>query len=468
VTPNSANPVLDVIVVGGGNAALCAALTARHLVPRVVVLERAPELLRGGNSRHTRNIRHSHDGTDTVVTGVYHDEELWRDLVRVSGTDINESLARLMIARSRSCPGFMESHGVRWQPPLRGTLHLARTNRFFLGGGKALVNAYYHTAVSMGIDVHYDSRVVDLAFDGDICTGVIVETSAGHEVLRAKTVVIASGGFEANIDWLAQYWGEAARNFIIRGGPFNDGAVLRVLLDHGARPIGDPKGIHAVAVDARSPRYDGGIVTRIDSIPFGVVVNQSGQRFADEGEDLWPRRYASWGRLIAEQPGQLAFSIFDAKTRGKFIPGVYPPIAAETITDLARAMGLTSSALETTIRNFNSGATDDGDADFSRLDGRRTTGVSVPKSNWAQRIDTPPYYSYPLRPGITFTYLGVAIGQDARVARTDGGAFRNVFAAGEVMSGNVLTKGYLAGIGLTIGTVFGIIAGESAARAATV
>jgi tricarballylate dehydrogenase len=454
----------DVLVIGGGNAALCAALEAFQLGARVGLLERAPKALRGGNTRHTRNIRHVHAGSDRVVTGAYSEDELWRDLVHVSGQDLNDELARLMIARSAECPAFMERHGVRWQPPLRGTLHLARTNRFFLGGGKALVNAYYQTTADHGVDLRYDTRVVELCMEGDRCTGVLADVNGETERFDAKAVVVASGGFEANIDWLADYWGDAARNFIIRGGPFNDGTVLRALLRNGARPIGNPKGFHAVSVDARSPQFDGGIVTRIDSVPFGIVVNQKGRRFADEGEDLWPRRYASWGGLIAEQPGQAAYSIFDSQQHGKFIPGVYPPITAATVPELSARLGIDASAVEQTVCEFNAAISPDGPVDYSLLDGRTTTGLHPRKSNWAQRIDKAPFYAYPLRPGITFTYLGVAVDREARIATTDGEGFKNIFAAGEVMAGNVLTKGYLAGIGLTIGTVFGRIAGESAAK----
>lgn len=456
--------VVDVAVVGGGNAALCAALTARHHVNHVVLLERSPIALRGGNTRHTRNIRHTHARGDDFVIGAYDEEELWDDLLRVSGDDINESLARLTIRESASCPAFMEAHGVRWQPALRGTLHLPRTNRFFLGGGKALVNAYYATARSMGIDVRYDSKVVGLTFEGQRCTRLTVDAPGRRYNLAARAIVIAAGGFEANLDWLEEYWGPRARNFIVRGSPYNDGFVLRLLLDAGAQAVGNPKGFHAVAVDARAPQFDGGIVTRIDSIPFGIAVNAHGLRFADEGEDLWPRRYASWGRLIAEQPGQVAHSIFDAKVYGRFIPGVNAPLSAGSIPELATLLGLEPSTLVQTVRDFNAGAPVDGTVDFSRLDGYGTSGLLPGKSNWALPIDTPPYYGYPLRTGITFTYLGVTVDRDAKVQLTGGGALDNVFAAGEVMAGNVLTKGYLAGIGLTIGTVFGRIAGAGAAR----
>src|SRR5437879_1676723 len=357
-------------------------MTARHLVNRVVLLERAPVELRGGNTRHTRNIRHTHPRPDAYVADSYGEDEMWHDLVRVSGSDINEELARLTTRASESCPAFMESHGARWQPPLRGALSLGRTNRFFLGGGKAVLNAYYATAAAMGVEVRYDSPAVDLTFEGSSCTGVVVERTDRRHVLKGRSVVVASGGFEANLGWLEQYWGSAARNFVVRGSPYNDGMVLQKLLQAGAKAVGDPKGFHAVAVDAGAPRFDGGIVTRIDSVPFGIVVNAQGERFADEGEDLWPRRYASWGRLIAEQPGQVAYSVFDAKVRGRFIPGVNPPLKAPSITELAAALGLEPAALERTAHQFNCSLSDDGLADHSRLDRRSTDGLSPPKSNW--------------------------------------------------------------------------------------
>jgi tricarballylate dehydrogenase len=463
-TPSESTTSRDVVVIGGGNAALCAALTALRGGRRVLLVERAPEDLRGGNTRHTRNIRHIHDGPDEVMTGHYREEELWRDLVKVSGDEINEPLARQMIRESADCPAFMTANGIRWQPSLRGTLHLSRTNRFFLGGGKALVNSYYATAIGLGLEVRYATTVVELEFDGPRCRGIVVESGGRRERIEANAYVIASGGFEANLGWLGEYWGDAAEGFIIRGGPFNDGIVLRRLLEAGASPIGDPRGFHAVAVDARAPRFDGGIVTRIDSLPFSVTVNRDGVRFADEGEDLWPRRYASWGGLIARQPGQVAVSIFDARSRGKFIPGVFPPLEAGSIRDLAGIVGLPVEQVVRTIDEYNAAAPDDGDADFSELDGRSTTGLRPAKSNWAQRIDRPPFYAYPLRPGITFTYLGVQVDAEARICLADGGTTINVVAAGEIMAGNILTRGYLAGVGLTIGTVFGRLAGTTVVR----
>jgi tricarballylate dehydrogenase len=218
-----------------------------------------------------------------------------------------------------------------------------------------------------------------------------------------------------------------------------------------------------VAVDARAPKFDGGIVTRLDSIPLGIVVNTDGQRFHDEGEDVWPKRYATWGALVAQQPGQLAFAITDQKVAGRFMPSVYPAIERSAWPDLAAALELPAAALESTVRAFN-GAVRAGRFDHTQLDDCHTEGLLPPKSHWAQPLDAPPYCAYPLRPGITFTYLGVRVNAGARVLMNGEAVSENIFAAGEIMAGNVLRRGYVAGVGMTIGTVFGRIAGEGAAR----
>jgi len=454
----------DVLVVGGGNAALCAAITARQAGRRVAVLERAPRAFRGGNSRHTRNLRCAHDAPTSVLTGAYGEDEFLADLLRVNGGETDAALSRLLIRQSAQCDAWMGGLGARFQAALRGTLHLSRTNAFFLGGGKALMNAYYAAAARLGIDVLYDAEVVNLAIEeGVFRTATVVVNGARREV-RAAAAVIASGGFESNLEWLREAWGEAADRFVVRGTPYNTGGPLRLLLDAGAESVGDARACHAIAVDARAPRFDGGIVTRLDCLPLGIVVNRDGDRFADEGEDFWPKRYASWGALIAAQPGQDAFCLVDAKMVGRFMPSVFPPLVADSVTGLATKLGLPAQRVTATVDAFNRAARP-GRFDLETLDDCRTEGLEPAKSHWALPLDTPPFHGYPLRPGITFTYLGVQVDEQSRV-RMRSGPSPNLFAAGEVMAGNILRRGYLAGIGMTIGTVFGRIAGAQAADAA--
>jgi tricarballylate dehydrogenase len=456
-----AKQIYDVLVVGGGNAALCAAITARRAGASVLLLESASKDFRGGNSRHTRDIRYMHHGATEFVTGAYGEEEFWQDLYGVTGGATHETLARLTIRNSEELGDWMAANGVRWQKPLRGTLHLARSNLFMLGGGKAMMNAYYDTAAKLGVQIRYETEVHELK----IRDHEFVSALAGREsrVIEAKAIVVAAGGFEANIAWLKEYWGEAAENFVIRGTPNNQGRMLKELLQAGAKPVGDPRGCHAVALDARAPKFDGGIVTRLDSVPFGIVVNKDVKRFYDEGEDFWPKRYAIWGKLIAEQPEQIAYSIVDSKALAHFMPSVFPPIEAGSIGELAKAFGIEPPALTAIVEEFNH-SVNGGRFDPGSLDDCHTVGLAPAKSHWARAIDTPPYYGYPLRPGITFTYLGVTVDASARVVMQDDRPAKNIFAAGEVMAGNILGRGYLAGFGLTIGSVFGRIAGREAAR----
>jgi len=458
----ASNQPFDVLVVGGGNAALCAAITARRAGASVLVLESATKDFRGGNSRHTRNFRYAHKAATEYVTGPYGEQEFWDDLVQVTG-ETNEQLARLAIGASEELGAWMAANGVRWQKPLRGTLQLARTNLFMLGGGKAMVNAYYNTAAKLGVEIHYETEVQQLNVrNGEFVSAVAVRDGAARAI-EAKTIVVASGGFEANISWLKEYWGNAADNFIIRGTPYNQGRMLKELLQHGAKPVGDPRGCHAVALDARAPKFDGGIVTRLDSVPFGVVVNKDVKRFYDEGEDFWPKRYAIWGKLIANQPEQIAYSIVDANALPRFMPSVFPPVEAGSIAELASALEIDPQALVAVVDEFNRSLSG-GRFDPGSLDDCHTIGLNPPKSHWARAIDTPPYYGYPLRPGITFTYLGVTVNEQAQVIMQNDQPAKNIFAAGEVMAGNILRKGYLGGFGLTIGSVFGRIAGREAAR----
>ncbi len=452
----------DVLVVGGGNAALCAAMTAKENGARVLLLETSPKDFRGGNSRHTRNLRYLHETANSHLTGPYKEEEFWDDLYRVTSGNTNEELAKLTIRESNDIGKWMEAHGCMFQPSMRGTLSLSRTNAFFLGGGKALMNAYYATAEKLGVDILYDTEALNLNINNGQFESAEVLIDNLPRILKAKSVVVASGGFQANIAWLKKYWGNAADNFIIRGTPYDRGRMLEVLLDNEAKPIGDPRQCHAVAIDARAPKFDGGIITRLDCVPFSIVVNKEAERFYDEGEDFWPKRYAIWGRLVAQQPDQIAYSIIDSKCINLFMPSVFPPIEANSIHELAVKLALDPEVLENTVNAFNA-AVQPGNFNSNELDDCTTDGLSPQKTHWARALDTPPFYGYPLRPGITFTYLGVAVNKSAQVLMNDERPFKNIFAAGEIMAGNILGQGYMAGFGMIIGTVFGRIAGKEAA-----
>ena len=269
----------DLLVRGGGNAGLCAALTARVAGAKVLLVEAAPKHSRGGNSRHVRNLRCMHEEPEGVLLDSYTFSEYWDDLQQVTGGNTNEQLARITLQQSGECYRWMLNQGVRFQPALSGTLQLSRTNAFFLGGGKAMLNSYYQQAENIGISVEYETAVVGL----DIRDGSFHSASVCHNgkisQVRAKALIVSSGGFQGNLEWLREIWGEAADNFIIRGTPYDDGKVLRMLMDAGVATVGEPAQCHAIAVDARAPKFDGGIVTRVDCIPLGIVVNCNAIRF---------------------------------------------------------------------------------------------------------------------------------------------------------------------------------------------
>lgn len=463
---NSKNNKPDVLVIGGGNAALSAALMAREAGATVLLLEAAPKEWRGGNSAHTRNIRSMHDAPEDVLMEAYPEEEYWQDVLKVTGGLTDERLARFVIRASANCRDWMQSHGVRFQAPLSGTLNLSRTNAFFMGGGKALINAYFRSAEKLGIEICYNSPVDSI----EIQDGQFIAAYVGGERIEAKTCVMAAGGFESNREWLKEAWGvnefgEApADNFLIRGTRYNNGVLLKQLIELGADSVSDATQAHMVAVDARAPLYDGGICTRIDCVSFGIVVNKHAQRFSDEGEDFWPKRYAFWGRLVAQQPGQIGYCIIDSKVLGRFMPPVFPGEKADTIEEMAGKLGLDSQALMETVKTYNA-ACRVGTFDHTIMDDCHTEGITPEKTHWALPIDTGPFYGYTVRPGVTFTYLGLKTDETTAV-RFKGKESKNLFVAGEMMAGNVLGKGYAAGIGMAIGTAFGRAAGVSAAKAA--
>jgi tricarballylate dehydrogenase len=457
----AAPQTVDILVIGGGSAALCAAIAARRTGASVRLVEQAPAGLRGGNTRHARNFRLAHDRPAPYVPGAYGEEAFFRDLVRVTRGATDERLARLLIRGSATIAAWLEDNGVHLQQRTNGPLPYSRRTAFFLGGGKAMVNALYATAVKLGVAVGYDSVVVGLDFEDDGPCGVTVRR--GHDIERvvARAVVACSGGHQANLDWLREGVGAAADGFMVRGTPYATGAVLRLLLDAGVKPAGSLSRCHLVAVDARGPKFDGGILTRITAIPYGIVVDRNALRFHDEREDVGRTHYARWGARIAGRPDQMAFLIMDANGLARASPAALPPIQADTVAMLAAKLQLDPITLEFTIRRFNQTMASPGDVSPIAS---CATAPGPGRSHAAAPLAVPPFACYPLRPGITFTHFGVAVDDRMRVVRDDGRPAGRLFAAGMIMAANVLGEGYLAGLGVTMSTVFGRMAGEAAAR----
>src|ERR1700722_20292390 len=349
----AASTTVDVLVVGGGSAALCAAIAARRSGVSVRMVEWAPAAMRGGNTRHARNFRLMHDRPAWYVPGAYGEDAFFRDLLRVTHGATDERLARVLIRGSATIAQWLGDNGVRLQDPASGVMPYSRRTAFFLGGGKAMINALYATAAKLGVAVGCDSEVVELAFGDDRGCEVGIAHGGSIERVAANTMVLCSGGHQANLDWLRESFGAAADGFMIRGTPYVTGSVLRLLLDAGAKPVGDPARAHMVAVDARGPKFDGGIVTRITAIPHGVVVDREGRRFHDEGEDARKTHFARWGARIAECPDQIAYLILDAKGLGRSLPTALSPIRTDSIAELATKLGLEPAALQTTGRELN-------------------------------------------------------------------------------------------------------------------
>ncbi|NEX19966.1 FAD-dependent tricarballylate dehydrogenase TcuA [Thiorhodococcus mannitoliphagus] len=460
--PNPLGATPDVLVIGGGTAALCAAIAARRAGVSVRLLEQAPRGLRGGNTRHSRNLRFMHVKTTPLSTGPYPETEFWADLERATAGTIDAILTPLLIQGSEDITDWLEGAGVHFQSHASGVLPPSRKTAFLLGGGKSMLNALYTTAERLGVVLNYATEVQDLSIRDGRLEQVTISSGGHVHTLSPRAVIACCGGAQASRDWLRTHWGDAAEGFINRGTPYAEGKVLRSMLAQGAVSVGDPEHAYLVAVDARSPDDDGGIATRVRCMPAGIVVDVRGRRAYDEGGDTASTRYALWGQRLARFPGQIGHLILDARGVRAAPPSLYPPLSAASVTALAEVMGIDPVALAATVADYNAAvrASDDpGDTAAWH-----SVGLDPPKSGHALPLTEPPFAAYPMRPGITFTYHGVGIDAQTRVRLTKGGAMENLFAAGMIMAPNIIPRGYVSGLALTIGIVFGRLAGQEAAR----
>ena len=488
----------DVVVVGAGNAAFCAALAAQENGARVLVLERAPHPENGGNSRFTAGaMRFAYRGVDDLREvmpdlseeeiartdfGTYTEEQFFDDMFRVTRFRTDPALCELLVRRSFETMKWLQAQGLRFQPIFgRQAFKIDGKFKFWggltveaWGGGPGLVDGQTEIARSKGVEIRYESRVTGLVYDGDRVSGVQVKSN--HEIyeMAARSVVLACGGFESDPEMRTRYLGPGWELARVRGTRFNTGDGIKLALAIGAAPYGNWSGCHAVGWDFNAPEFGDlavGDGFQKHSYPFGVMVNADGRRFVDEGADFRNYTYAKYGRVILEQPGNFAWQIFDGKVthllRDEYRIKQVTKVKADSLEELADKLeGVDAKTFLEEIRHYNASVDRNTPFNPNVKDGRATIGLKVNKINWANTIEDGPFEAYQVGCGVTFTFGGLRVTESAQVVDVDLKPIRGLYAAGELVGG-LFYFNYPGGTGLMSGAVFGRIAGASAARAET-
>jgi tricarballylate dehydrogenase len=484
----------DVVVVGGGNAALCAAISASESAKKILVLERAPEDESGGNSRFTAGLmRVVYNGVDDLRQvielsedevarsdfGTYTEEQFFDDMARVTEYRCDPDLTEILVKQSLPAVVWMRKNGVRFTAAWgRQAFNLGGRFKFWggltveaVGGGPGLVDSLTQIARKKGVEIWYSARAVSLISDDEGVHGVVVKHQGKTKRLSSRSVVLAAGGFQANTEWRTRYLGPGWELAKVRGTRFNTGDAIEMALDIGAAAHGNWSGCHAVAWDRNAPEFGDlavGDQFQKHSYPWGIYINGEGRRFVDEGADFRNYTYAKYGRVILGQPQQFAWQIFDAKVkpqlRDEYRIKQVTKRVANTLEDLVKQLEDTNAerALQE-IQTYNRAVRTDIPFNPNVKDGRRTEGLAVPKSNWANTLDTPPFEAYAVTCGITFSFGGLKINTEAQVLSSDGEPIPGLYAAGELVGG-IFWFNYPGGSGLTNGAVFGRIAGANAAK----
>ncbi|WP_144636147.1 FAD-dependent tricarballylate dehydrogenase TcuA [Bordetella genomosp. 13] len=485
----------DVAVIGGGNAALCAALSAHESGAQVVVVERAPEASRGGSSAFTGGaFRIAYKGNDDLKTlmpdlsddefansdfGTYTEEQFYDEAVAMSGYRADADVLDTVVSQSFPTMMWMRGHGVRFLPIYgRQSFKVDGKNRFWggltvevSGGGLGLMQSLYARAGKLGLDLRYGTRACGLQRTGDTWT-ITLERNGQVDTLQARAVVLATGGFHANVRWRAQYLGPNWDLAKVRGSRYNTGDGIEMAIGAGAAAHGNWTGCHAVFYDLNAPAF--GDINLLNQqknyFNLGIVVNADGRRFVDEGLDFRNYTYSGMGARVLAQPGSVAWQVFDARTVG-LLPDEYrvrhaTRLQADTLEALAEQMdGINPRGFLQTVREFNAAIDQDVPFNPALKDGRGTRGLAVPKSNWAQPLDTAPYVAYAVTCGITCTYAGVKVNPHGQVLDGNDQPLPGLYATGEMVGGLYYVK-YAGGIGLTAGAVLGRIGGAHAASLA--
>jgi tricarballylate dehydrogenase len=488
------NSDYDVIIVGAGNAALCAAIAAREKGARVLALEKAPEYFRGGNTYFTGGIiRCAYNGIEdikklipdltpeeeaTVEVGKYTEDEFYDDMMRVTEGLSDPELAEIFVSQSFHTLKWLQEHGVRFVLAF-GRQAFQRDGKYHfwggllveaVGAGKGLSDQQFEVAERLGVEIRYATKGVRLLQDQ---TGRVIGVTAkgpdGFHDIHGKAVVLASGGFESNSEMRTRYLGPGWELAKVRGIPYNTGDGIQMALNIGAQPYGHWSGCHAVAWDLNAPPTGDRNITELfqkHSYPFGLIVNIEGKRFVDEGADFRNYTYAKYGREILRQPLGAAFQIFDDKVkhllRDEYHIQQVTKAETQTIEQLADQLGIDRDNLVETIKTYNA-AVQEGEYNPTILDGKHTSGITPPKSNWALPIDTPPYLGFGVTCGITFTFGGLRIDNRGQVLDTEGEPMPGLYAAGELVGG-LFYHNYPGGSGLAAGAVLGRLAGASVAE----
>lgn len=485
----------DVIVVGAGNAAFCAALSAQESGAKVLMLECAPQALNGGNSRFTAGaIRFAYNGIDDLREimpdlsaseiamtdfGTYTEDDFFDDMFRVTQYRTDPELCELLVKRSFETIKWMREKGVRFVPIYgRQAFKVDGKFKFWggltveaVGGGPGLVDSMTDIAQANGIQVWYQSRGLELLVEDGKISGVTVNKQGKVIDVTSKSVVIASGGFQASAEKRTRYLGRSWDLAKVRGTPFNTGGGIDMAMNIGASSAGNWSGCHAVGWDRNAPEFGDlsvGDGFQKHSYPFGVMVNANGQRFVDEGADFRNYTYAKYGRVILDQPGNFAWQIFDSKVthllRDEYRIKQATKVKADSLEELSTLLeGVDPVAFLQQISEYNASIQTGTPFNPNIKDGRKTVGLDVPKSNWANTLDSGPFEAYAVTCGITFTFGGLRINTDAAVQNIDQTSIDGLFAAGEAVGG-IFYHNYPGGSGLINGAVFGKIAGASAAN----
>ena len=482
----------DIIVIGGGSAAFEAAVAASEAgAKHVVMLEKAPEAEYGGNARYSgTGFRFVHAGGNeirqfvpevdeatfaTMVIPPYGADDFMSDLDRMTQGRMNRELAQTLVAESNAAVHWMRDVGIKWEPlkehaKVDGKRYFERGIALHVaGGGIGQLTQWRQLAEKLGVEIRFESPVCAILGDLRRVEGVSVSGPDGRYDLMAKAVIACAGGFQANPEMRARYLAGNTDMMKVRGSKHDTGEVLRLLLDLGARPSGQWQSGHMSPIDANAPDFEtpqhedgrGNTQSRYD-YPYGISVNALGLRFFDEGEAQHSYTYAKTGRAVMAQPGARAFQIYDQKGIKRFR---YPEHKmtfedADTIEDLAKKIGIEPRVLVHTIEEFNRACPGDTNFDSRRPDGKATKGLAIPKSNWAYRIDEPPFRALPVTGGITFTFGGIEINKQAQALNTMDQPIKGLFASGDIVG--LFFHNYPSFTGQTRNAVFGRLAGRSA------